>query len=336
MRYRTLGRTGFDVSTISLGSWLTYGGAVADETAIACIRRAFDLGVNLFDTANNYERGGAERLLGRALEPLPRDGYFVATKVYSPVGPGPEDRGLGRTHVLAQCDASLQRLGVDAIDLYQCHRYDAETPLEETCRVMDELVRAGKIRHWGVSRWSPAQLEEAAALCEREGLAGPSTDQSAYSLVDRHVERGVLDACQRLGLGFLAYSPLAQGMLTGKYRPREAPAGTRGAGPRGRFMAKLMTPETFATVERLRAAAAELGITPAQLALAWVLRRDVVTTAIVGATSPEQVAENVAAADVEVDEATAARLEGPAGAEGGAPRGAGRTVRRWLRGVTGR
>jgi aryl-alcohol dehydrogenase-like predicted oxidoreductase len=336
VKYRTLGRTGFEVSTISLGSWLTYGGAVADQTAIACIRRAFELGVNLFDTANNYERGGAERLLGQALEPLPRAGYFVATKVYSPVGPGPEDRGLGRAHVLEQCDASLQRLGVDAIDLYQCHRYDTETPLEETCRVMDELVRAGKIRHWGVSRWSPAQLDDAAALCAREGLAGPSTDQTAYSLVDRHVERGVLDACERLGLGFLAYSPLAQGMLTGKYRPREAPAGSRAAGPRGRFMAKLMTPENFATVERLRGVAAELGLTPAQVALAWVLRREAVSTAIVGATSPEQVAENVAAADVEVDEAIRDRLEGLAGAGDGGSRRARGTVRRWIRGVSGR
>jgi aryl-alcohol dehydrogenase-like predicted oxidoreductase len=198
---------------------------------------------------------------------------------------------------------------------------------------MDELVRAGKIRHWGVSRWSPEQLDEANALCEREGLVGPATDQSAYSLVDPHVEGGVLAACARLGLGFLAYSPLAQGVLTGKYRPREAPAGSRGSGPRGRFMAKLMTPDTFATVERVRSLARELGLTPAQVALAWVLRRGEVSTAIVGATSPEQVEENVAAADVEIDDALGEGLAGPTGA--GERRAAG-TVRRWLRGVTGR
>lgn len=335
MKYRTLGRTGFEVSTICLGSWLTYGGAIADETAIACVRRAFELGVNLFDTANNYERGGAERLLGAALAPFPRDRVYVATKVYSPVGPGPGDRGLGRTHVLEQCDASLQRLGRDAIDLYQCHRYDPETPLEETCRVMDELVRAGKIRHWGVSRWSASQLDEAVALCEREGLVGPSTDQAQYSLLHPGVEDEVLGACARLGLGFLAYSPLAQGLLTGKYRAREAPAGSRGAGPRARFMSKLMTPENFEAIERLRAVASELGLAPSQVALAWVLRRSEVSTAIVGATSPEQVGENAGAVDVLLDDALGDRVESLAIPKERGTRSGG-SLRRWLRGASGR
>ena len=310
MRYRTLGRTGLEVSTISLGSWLTFGGAIADDTAVACIRRAFELGVNLFDTANNYERGGAEELLGRALAPFPRDRYFVATKVYSPMGPGPSDRGLGRSHVLEQCDASLRRLGLEAIDLYQCHRYDDDTPLEETCRVMDELVRAGKIRHWGVSKWGPEQMDEAVALCERAGLTGPETDQPRYSILHRTIEADVLPACERLGLGVLVFSPLAQGLLTGKYRnPKAMPEGSRGAGPRAKFISRFLTRENFAIIDRLRPIASDLGLPLGRVALAWVLRRAVVSTAIVGATKPEHVEENAAAADLDLDEATLERLE---------------------------
>lgn len=309
MRYRTLGRTGLEVSTISLGSWLTFGGAIADDTAIACIRTAFELGVNLFDTANVYERGGAEELLGRALAPLPREGFFVATKVYSPMGADRSDRGLGRVHVLKECDASLRRLGTGVIDLYQCHRYDDDTPLEETCRVMDELVRAGKIRHWGVSKWTAAQLSEAARLCEREGLVGPETDQPRYSLLDPGIETDVLPECERLGLGVLVFSPLAQGLLTGKYRSAtEIPEGSRGAGPRARFISKLLTRENFERIDRLRALASDLGLAPGVVALAWVLRHPQVSTAIVGATRVEQVEENASAADVDLDEAVFAGL----------------------------
>lgn len=310
MRYRTLGRTGLEVSAISLGSWLTFGGAVADDTAIACIRRAFELGVNLFDTANVYERGGAEELLGRALAPLPRDGYFVATKVFSPMGPRRRDRGLGRRHVLEQCDASLRRLGLDVIDLYQCHRYDVDTPLEETCRVMDELERSGKIRHWGVSKWTAAQMDEAVSLCERAGLAVPGTDQPRYSILDRTIEDEILPACRRLGLGVLVFSPLAQGVLTGKYRSGEAvPEGSRAAGPRAKSVSRFLTPENFAIVERLRPIASDLGIPIGRLALAWVLRGPDVSTAIVGATRIEQIEENAVAADVDLDEGTLERVE---------------------------
>jgi len=302
VRYRSLGRTGLEVSVVSLGSWLTFGGSVGEEVAIACVRRAFELGVNLFDTANAYGRGRAEEVLGRALARLPRDRILVATKVYFPMGPGPEDRGLGRTHLLAQCDASLRRLGLGTIDLYQCHRYDPQTPLEETCRVMDELVRTGKVRHWGVSEWTPEQMQAAVSLCERVGLTPPATDQPRYSMLERGIEEDVLPACRRLGLGVLAFSPLAQGMLTGKYLSAdEVPPGSRAADPEAAgFVRRFFTRENFARVDRLRALAGELGLPMARLALAWALRLPEVSTAIVGATRVEQVDENVAAADVEL------------------------------------
>jgi len=302
VRYRSLGRTGLEVSVVSLGSWLTFGGSVGEEVAIACVRRAFELGVNLFDTANAYGRGRAEEVLGRALARLPRDRILVATKVYFPMGPGPEDRGLGRTHLLAQCDASLRRLGLGTIDLYQCHRYDPQTPLEETCRVMDELVRTGKVRHWGVSEWTPEQMQAAVSLCERVGLTPPATDQPRYSMLERGIEEDVLPACRRLGLGVLAFSPLAQGMLTGKYLSAdEVPPGSRAADPEAAgFVRRFFTRENFARVDRLRALAGELGLPMSRLALAWALRLPEVSTAIVGATRVEQVDENVAAADVEL------------------------------------
>ena len=311
MRTRRLGRTGLNVSVISLGSWLTFGGSVGEEETLGCIRRAFDLGVNLFDTANVYERGGAEEVLGRALAPLPRAQYLVATKVFGEMGPAPDDRGLGERHVRAQCDASLRRLGIDVIDLYQCHRYDADTPLEETCLVMDELVHAGKIRHWGVSEWSPAQMEAAVELCERGSLTPPSTDQPRYSMLERANEVEVLPACASLGLGVLAFSPLAQGVLSGKYRsPEDLPPGSRASTRSGAgFVARFLTPQHLTRVARLRPIADEHGVPLARLAIAWTLRRPEVTTAIVGASRVSQVDENVAASELELDGSTLARIE---------------------------
>ncbi len=311
MRYRPLGRTGIEASVVSLGSWLTFGGPVDEEVAIACVRRAYELGVTLFDTANAYGGGRAEQVLGKAIAGLPRDRILVATKVFFPMGPGPEDRGLGRAHVLAQCDASLRRLGLDVIDLYQCHRFDPDTPLEETCRVMDDLVRAGKVRHWGVSEWTPEQMREAVGLCEREDLAPPATDQPRYSMFERGIEDGVLPTCARLGLGVLVFSPLAQGMLTGKYRSaRDVPPDSRAADPEGAgFIRRFFTPWNFARVDRLRSVAADLGLPMSRLALAWALRRPEVSTAIVGATRVEQVDENAEAADVDLGDAVVAAVE---------------------------
>jgi aryl-alcohol dehydrogenase-like predicted oxidoreductase len=311
MRTRPLGRTDLEVSVIALGSWLTFGGSVGAEDSIACIRRAFELGVTLFDTANVYERGGAEEVLGRALATLPRGDVVVATKVFGEMGPGPDDRGLGERHVRDQCDSSLRRLGIEVIDLYQCHRYDPETPLEETCRVMDELVRAGKIRHWGVSEWTPDQMRAAVDLCEREGMTPPATDQPRYSMLQREVEREVLPTCAELGLGVLAFSPLAQGVLTGKYRDVDAvPEGSRATTPAGAgFVARFLNEPTLARVAELRAIAEDVGLPLARIALAWTLRRPEVTSAIVGATTPSQVEQNVAAAEVDLDEVTLERIE---------------------------
>jgi aryl-alcohol dehydrogenase-like predicted oxidoreductase len=334
MRYRTLGRTGLEVSAISFGSWLTFGTA-GEESAIACVRRAFELGVNVFDTANVYERGRAEETLGRALAPFERDRYLVATKVFSPLEPDRSDEGLAAVHVRRHCEASLRRLGLDVIDLYQCHRFDAATPLGETCAVMDELVREGKIRHWGVSKWTADQLDASVSLCEREGLVPPATDQPRYSLLEPGIESDVLPTCERLGLGVLVFSPLAEGMLTGKYTSaRDVPEGSRAAGPRGgAFARRHFTSERFHAVDRLRAISSQIGVAPARLALAWVLRRSEVSTAIVGATSVGQLEENVAAAEVELDEETLERLDALARA---APATSGERRGRWWRRAAGR
>ncbi|MDP9020525.1 MAG: aldo/keto reductase, partial [Actinomycetota bacterium] len=211
MRYRRLGHAGVEVSVVALGSWLTYGGSVEEETAAACIRRAFDQGVNFFDTANVYARGRAEEVVGRTLRELRRDDYVLATKVYFPVGDGPNDSGLSRKHVWEQAHHSLRRLGVDYIDLYQCHRYDAETPLEETCRVMDDLVRAGEILYWGTSEWSADQLRRAVELCRSQGWSAPVSNQPQYSVLQRRIETSVLPTSEELGVGNVVWSPLAMG-----------------------------------------------------------------------------------------------------------------------------
>jgi aryl-alcohol dehydrogenase-like predicted oxidoreductase len=311
VRYRALGRTGLQVSEISLGSWLTLGGSIGESASSEIIRRALDLGVNLFDTANVYERGRAEEVVGRALSRVDRERFALATKVYFPMGPGREDRGLSRKHVFEQCDASLARLGIDVIDLYQCHRYDDETPLEETCRAMHDLAEQGKIRHWGVSEWTAEQIEDAIVLCERSGLQPPETDQPRYSLLQRGIESDVLPTCGRHGLGVLVFSALAQGVLTGKYRsPGEAPEGSRASHRRNAaWMRRLLTGPNLNRVNRLRPIAEGAGLTTGQLALAWVLRRHEVSSVIVGATVAGQLDENVAASGVELDPELIERIE---------------------------
>ncbi|HEY3187967.1 MAG TPA: aldo/keto reductase, partial [Solirubrobacteraceae bacterium] len=232
MLYRRLGAAGVKVSEIALGSWLTYGGHVDDRAAEACIHRAYELGVNLFDTADVYRRGDAERVVGRALARYPRSSYVLATKVYFPVGEGPNDRGLSRKHVIEACDASLERLGTDHIDLYQCHRHDADTSLDETLRALDDLVTAGKVLYVGVSEWTADQLDEARALGDRLLLDPIVSNQPQYSLLWRRIEDDVIPVSERLGIGQIVWSPLAQGVLTGKYRPGEAtPRDTRAGNP---------------------------------------------------------------------------------------------------------
>lgn len=302
MHYRRLGRSGVRLSAVGLGSWLTYGGAVEEATARRCIERALELGVNFIDTANVYDRGRAEEVVGRALSPYPRESYVLATKVYFPMGEGPNDRGLSRKHVFEQCHQSLRRLGVDHIDLYQCHRWDEETPLEETCGIMDDLSRQGKILYWGVSEWSAAQIRDAVDLCRTRGWRSPSSNQPEYNALQRAIEAEVLPTTRDLGLGNVVWSPLAQGILTGKYRSlADIPEGSRAAGPQGGFMRRYWRAEVLDGVRRLAPLAAEAGCSMSQLALAWCLRRPEVTSVIVGATSTRHVDENVAAADRRID-----------------------------------
>ena len=311
MEYRQLGKSGLRVSEISLGSWLTYGGSVEEERARACIRRAFELGVNFFDTANVYRRGDAERIVGEALRDIDRDDYVLATKVFFPMGEGPNDRGLSRKHIMEQCERSLRRLGVDYVDLYQCHRFDADTSLEETLRALDDLVTQGKVLYVGVSEWSADQLDEARRIQADLGLDPLVSNQPQYSLLYRAIEDEVIPLSRKLGIGQVVWSPLAQGVLTGKYAPgEEPPPDSRAAHPQDRdFMALFMEDRVLERVQRLKPLAEEAGVTLAQLALAWVLRKPTVASAIVGASRPEQVEENVAAATIEIDDDVLAAIE---------------------------
>ena len=292
------------LSSVGLGSWLTYGGSVEEDAARACMRRAYELGVNFFDTADVYARGRSEEVVGRTLREFPRDQIVLATKVYFPMGDGPNDRGLSRKHIRTEIDASLRRLHVDYVDLYQCHRYDVATPLEETVQAMDDLVRAGKILYWGVSEWNADQIGAAVLLARARGWAEPVSNQPQYSALWRRAELRVFPACRQYGLGNVVWSPLAMGILTGKYTDASnPPQGTRAAGRSKDMMEDYFTQPVLDAVQRLKPLAERASCTPAQLALAWCLRDDVVSSVIVGATRPEQVADNVAAADLDVDPA---------------------------------
>ena len=297
VEYRRLGRSGVKISEISLGSWLTYGGSVAEEQATACVHKAYESGINFFDTANVYMRGAAEEIVGRALRGFDRDSYFLATKVFFPMGEGPNDRGLSRKHITEQCHASLKRLGVDYVDLYQCHRYDANTPLEETLRTLDDLVRQGKVLYIGVSEWTADQISDALVIAKEMNLDRIVSNQPRYNMIQRQIEVEVVPLSEREGVGQVVFSPLAQGILTGKYRPGEAPEqGTRAADSESnRFMRELMNEEVLSAVEALRSVASDADLSMSQLALAWVLRQENVSSAIIGASRPEQVEDNAGA-----------------------------------------
>ena len=303
MEYRHLGASGLRVSEIAIGSWLTYGGTVEDESAVACIHRALELGVNFFDTANVYRHGDAERVVGRALEGIDRDDYVLATKVYFPMGEGPNDRGLSRKHVIEQCERSLRRLGVDYVDLYQCHRPDPHTPLAETLRALDDLVRQGKALYVGVSEWPAELIDEARRIQDERGYDPIVSSQPQYSMLYRVIEADVIPLSEQLGVGQIVWSPIAQGVLTGKYAPGdELPEGSRAAGPEAGFMRSFMRDDVLEAVQRLRPIAHGIDVSMAQLAIAWVLRQENVASAIVGASRPEQVNENVAASGVELSD----------------------------------
>lgn len=300
MEYRKLGHSGLEISAIGLGSWLTYGTQTEEETAQACIARAYDHGVTFFDTANAYGRGRAEEVVGRTLAVYARDSYVLATKVYFPMGDRPTQRGLSRKHIIDQCDASLRRLQTDYIDLYQCHRYDPETPLEEVLRALEDLVRWGKIRYAGVSEWSAAQLEEAVRCQRQRGWDRLISNQPIYNMLVRYVEEAVLPVSRQMGIGQVVFSPLAQGILTGKYTATHAlPPGSRATQEgANQWIKSYLVPEVLEAVGRLRAMAESNAWTLPALALAWVLRRQEVSTVIIGASRPEQIDQNLSALDI--------------------------------------
>ncbi|MFB6815741.1 aldo/keto reductase family protein [Streptomyces sp. NPDC056347] len=303
MEFRRLGRSGLTISEIAYGNWLTHGSQVEEETAAACIRAALDAGITTFDTADVYAGTRAEAVLGRALKGERREGLEVFTKVYFPTGTGHNDRGLGRKHIMESIDNSLRRLQTDYVDLYQAHRYDHSTPLEETMEAFADVVRSGKALYIGVSEWNADQLRAGHALA-RELRVPLISNQPQYSALWRVIESEVVPASEELGIGQIVWSPIAQGVLTGKYRPgAPLPAGTRATDDKGGadMVADWLRDEVLERVQRLRPLADAAGLGMAQLAVAWVLQNPNVSAAIIGASRPEQVEENVGAAGVRLD-----------------------------------
>jgi aryl-alcohol dehydrogenase-like predicted oxidoreductase len=306
MRYRRLGDSDLEVSEISLGSWLTYSGGVEREKAAACIDAAFDAGINFIDTANVYGRGASETFLGEVLQSRPRNSYILATKLFFPMSE--TDKGLSRSQIFKQIDDSLRRLKTDYIDLYQCHRYDTETPLEETMQALTEIIEAGKVRYIGFSEWNAEQIT---AALEMPGVAKFVSSQPQYSMIYRKWEREIFSVCAANGIGQIVWSPLAQGILTGKYKPgAPVPADSRAANDQmNGFIKPLLNDRVLAAVQELTPLAADLNLSLPQLALAWVLRDERVSSAIIGASRPSQIADNVAASGVRLSEETLAKID---------------------------
>lgn len=304
MNYRSLGRSGLKVSEISLGSWTTYGGSVATDDTVRIVRRAFDAGVNLFDTADVYVKGGAERALAEAIRDLPREQLVIATKCMGRVWDGPLGRGLSRKHIFDACDQSLKRLGLDYVDLYQFHAPDADTPIEESLLAFEDLVRMGKVRYVGFSNFDRDRklAAQVAAIQKREGWTRMISSQPRWNLLDRHVEAEHVAYCRRNGVGMIVYSPLAQGVLTNKYAGGAVPEGSRATTSFAHFLTseKALTPENVAAAERFGAWCAARGLEPAPVAIAWVLKHDVVASAITGATSEAQLDQNLRALEVKL------------------------------------
>ena len=313
MEHRPLGRSGLQVSEIAYGNWLTHGELVDREVALACVRAALEAGITTFDTADVYAQGAAEEVLGTALHGVRREAVELATKVCLPTGDGPNDRGLSRKHIVESCHASLRRLGTDYVDLYQAHRFDERTPLEETLVAFDDLVRQGKVLYLGVSEWTAGQIRAALDLADQLGLRGRIvSNQPQYNMLWRVIEPQVLPLCRREGIGQLVFQPLAQGVLTGKYRPGEQPPqGSRAAGG-GRapmFIRRVLGDSLLERVQRLRPLAEDAGLSMAQLAIAWTLQTGGVSSAIIGASRPEQVSENAAAAGIRLEAGLLARID---------------------------
>ncbi|WP_433700451.1 aldo/keto reductase family protein [Nocardiopsis sp. CA-288880] len=304
MDFRHLGNSGLMVSEIAYGNWLTHGSQVEEDTAAACVRAALDAGITTFDTADVYAGGKAEEVLGRALKGERRDGLEIFSKVYWPMGDGRNDRGLSRKHVLRGAEDSLRRLGTDYLDLYQAHRFDYSTPLEETMRAFEDLVRQGKVLYIGVSEWRADEIEQALRIADEMGFDRIVSSQPQYNMVWRVVESEVVPVCEREGIGQIVWSPLAGGVLSGKYKPgQDLPEGSRATDPKIKqaIADKVGDQVLLERVQRLEPLAAEAGLTLAQLSLAWVLQNPNVSSAIIGASRPEQVEGNVKAAGVRLD-----------------------------------
>lgn len=297
MHYRRLGRSGLKVSEISLGAWITFGNQIDQQAAIDLIHTAYDQGINFFDNADMYAGGQAESVMGEAIKGLPREALVISSKVFWPTMPGPNGRGLSRKHVMESIHASLRRLGTDYVDLYFCHRYDPDTPLEEVARVMDDLVHQGKVLYWGTSEWEAQQIAQVVGVCRQFGLVPPSMEQPQYNMFHRRrFEEDIAPTCRELGMGLTTFSPLYQGILTGKYN-QGIPEGSRASMEDLAWLRDRITPERLAKVRSLTAIAQELELTTGQLALAWILRRKEISSVITGATRLEQLDENLAAAE---------------------------------------
>ncbi len=311
MKYRRLGNTGLKVSEISLGSWLTYGKTVEENLAEQTIHKAYELGINFFDSANVYERGEGERVMAQALKEYPRDSYVITTKAFWPMGDGPNDRGLSRKHVTEQVHASLQRMNLDYVDIFYCHRYDPETPVEETLRAIDDLIRQGKILYAGVSEWSAAQIEEAVRIADRRLLDRIVVNQPVYNMLNRYIEPEIIPTSEKHGIGQVVFSPLAQGVLTGKYKRGQVPADSRASNESiNMWINNMLNDDVISKVEKLEGIAKELDITLPSLALAWILRQPNVASALIGASKPSQVEENVKAVEVVLSDDIITKIEG--------------------------
>ncbi|AZB42538.1 aldo/keto reductase [Bacillus sp. FJAT-42376] len=299
MNYRRLGKSGLKVSEISLGSWLTFGQTIDEKSAELIIHKAYEAGINFFDCANVYAKGLAEEVMGKALKSFKRETYVVTTKAFWPTGEGPNERGLSRKHIMEQVHASLKRMDLDYVDVFYCHRYDTETPLEETLRAIDDLIRQGKILYAGVSEWSAAQLQEAVHVADRYLLDRIVVNQPQYNMLHRDIEEEIMPISEKNGISQVVWSPLAQGVLTGKYMEGEIPKGSRASNEQvNTWVKEILNDIMNRKVSQLSELASSLDITLAQLALAWTLRNPNVASTLVGASTPEQIEENAKASSV--------------------------------------
>ena len=312
MEYRRLGSTGMYVSEISYGNWITHGSQVEQDAAIKCVKTALDVGITTFDTADAYAGTRAETVLGKALKGVRRESYELFTKVYWPTGDGKNDRGLSRKHIMESCHASLKRLNVENIDLYQMHRFDVETPLEESLQAFEDLIRQGKVNYIGFSEWTASQISAALKIQDQRGFSRFVSSQPQYSALWRIIEAEVVPLSRKEGIGQIVWSPVTQGVLTGKYKPGgKLPAGSRatdkksGAG----MISRWMRDDVLEAVQKLAPIADSVGLTMSQLAIAWVLQNDNVSSAIMGATKPSQVKENVKAAGVKLDRSVMSAID---------------------------